>query len=203
MSFWAHATAVVDQPAQIGEGTKVWHFSHVMAGARVGAHCSLGQNVFVGGGAVIGDRCKVQNNVSLYDGVELEDDVFVGPSAVFTNVINPRAFVSRKSEYRPTRVGRGASIGANATVICGHAVGAYAFVAAGAVVTRDVPPFALVVGVPARRMRWICRCGVALPASGARAKRGTPGQVTLTCTACGERFGRRGSGVRQALVALF
>lgn len=172
--YWAHATAVVDQPAQIGAGTKIWHFCHVMPGARIGEGCVLGQNVFVASRAVIGNGCKIQNNVSLYDDVILEDDVFVAPSAVFTNVINPRAFVERKHEYRKTVVGRGASVGANATVVCGHAVGSYAFVGAGAVVTKDVPPYALVTGVPARRVGWMCRCGTCLP-SGPRP----------TCSACG------------------
>jgi UDP-2-acetamido-3-amino-2,3-dideoxy-glucuronate N-acetyltransferase len=165
-TYWAHPTAAVDQPADIGPGTKIWHFCHVMAGARIGARCVLGQNVFVASRAVIGNGCKIQNNVSLYDDVILEDDVFLAPSAVFTNVNNPRAFIERKHEYRKTVVGRGASVGANATVVCGHNVGAYAFVGAGAVVTKDVPAYALVTGVPARRMGWMCRCGVRLPAGG-------------------------------------
>lgn len=161
--YWAHPTAIVDQPARIGEGTKIWHFCHVMAGARIGARCVLGQNVFVASRAVIGDGCKIQNNVSLYDDVVLEDEVFLAPSAVFTNVVNPRAFIERKHEYRKTVVGRGASVGANATVVCGHNVGPYAFVGAGAVVTRDVPAYALVTGVPARQVGWMCRCGARLP----------------------------------------
>jgi UDP-2-acetamido-3-amino-2,3-dideoxy-glucuronate N-acetyltransferase len=163
VTYWAHPTAIVDQPAQIGEGTKIWHFCHVMAGAKIGERCVLGQNVFVAARAVLGNGCKVQNNVSLYDDVILEDDVFVAPSAVFTNVVNPRAFVERKHEYRTTRVGRGASVGANATVVCGHAIGEYAFIGAGAVVTKDVPAYALVTGVPARPIGWVCRCGVRLP----------------------------------------
>src|SRR3954470_8168185 len=161
-TFWAHPTAVVDEPVEIGPGTKIWHFSHVMAGARIGASCSLGQNVYVGARAVIGTGCKIQNNVSLYDAVLLEDEVFIGPSAVFTNVVNPRAFVQRKQEYQPTHVRRGASIGANATIVCGCEIGAYAFVAAGAVVTQDVRPYSLVKGVPAKHTGWICRCGVTL-----------------------------------------
>jgi UDP-2-acetamido-3-amino-2,3-dideoxy-glucuronate N-acetyltransferase len=172
--FWAHPTAVIDRGAHIGPGTKVWHFSHVMAGARVGARCVLGQNVFVAATAVIGDGCRIQNNVSVYDGVVLEDDVFVGPSAVFTNVRNPRAAVSRKAEMQPTSVSRGATIGANATIVCGVRIGEYAFVAAGAVVTRNVPRHAVVAGVPARRTGWICRCGE----RGLR--RGRP------CPACGQ-----------------
>jgi UDP-2-acetamido-3-amino-2,3-dideoxy-glucuronate N-acetyltransferase len=157
--FWAHATAIVEGPASIGAGTRIWHFSHIMPGARIGARCSLGQNSFVGSRAVIGDGCKIQNNVSLYDAVVLEDEVFVGPSAVFTNVIIPRAFIERKHAYAETHVGRGASIGANATIVCGRTIGAYAMVGAGAVVTHDVPAHALVTGVPARRTGWVCRCG--------------------------------------------
>jgi UDP-2-acetamido-3-amino-2,3-dideoxy-glucuronate N-acetyltransferase len=175
--YWAHPTAIVDQPASIGDGTKIWHFCHVMSGARIGARCVLGQNVFVASRAVIGDGCKIQNNVSLYDDVILEDQVFVAPSAVFTNVTNPRAFIERKHEYRETVVGRGASVGANATVVCGHRIGEYAFVGAGAVVTRDVPAYALVTGVPARQVGWMCRCGIRLP-DGPRP----------TCPACGQRY---------------
>lgn len=188
--FWAHPTAVIDPPAAIGAGTRIWHFAHVMAGATIGADCSLGQNAFVAAGAAIGDRCRIQNNVSLYDGVVLGDDVFVGPSAVFTNVINPRAFVSRKAEYRRTEVASGASIGANATIVCGHRLGAFCLVAAGAVVTSDVAPYALVAGVPARRIGWICRCGVTLPRGRAR---------QLTCASCGSRYARTGRGAQQQL----
>lgn len=168
MSYFAHPTAVIDDGADIGEGTKVWHFSHVSPSARIGRACSLGQNVYVGSRAVVGDHCKVQNNVSLYDAVILEDGVFVGPSAVFTNVINPRAQVERKDEYRETRVRAGASLGANCTVVCGVTIGAYALVGAGAVVTRDVPDHALVTGVPARVIGWVSRHGerLDLPAEG-------------------------------------
>src|SRR5215216_5255248 len=148
MSTFIHQSSFVDDGAVIGDGTKVWHFCHVMSGAVIGERCSLGQNVVVMPGTRIGDNVKIQNNVSIYEGVELEDDVFCGPSMVFTNVVNPRSAVSRKSEYRRTRVGRGASIGANATVICGHDIGEYAFIGAGAVVTSDVPPHALMMGVP-------------------------------------------------------
>jgi UDP-2-acetamido-3-amino-2,3-dideoxy-glucuronate N-acetyltransferase len=192
--FWAHATALVDPPATIGDGTKVWHFAHVMSGAKVGAGCSLGQNVFVGARGVIGDRCKIQNNVSVYDDVVLGNDVFVGPSAVFTNVVNPRAFVVRKDEYRRTDVEDGASIGANATIVCGYRLGAYCFVAAGAVVARDVLPYALVAGVPAKRIGWICKCGVTLPKPSKGKKK-----KTLTCEACGERYAVSGKGDKQRL----
>jgi UDP-2-acetamido-3-amino-2,3-dideoxy-glucuronate N-acetyltransferase len=160
VGWFKHDSAIVDDGALIGDGTKIWHFCHVSSGARIGADCMLGQNVYVAG--VVGDRVRLQNNVSVFDGVVLDDDVFVGPSAVFTNVINPRSEFSRKSEYMPTRVGAGATIGANATIVCGITVGRYAFVGAGAVVTHDVKPFALVVGVPARQIGWICRCGVGL-----------------------------------------
>jgi UDP-2-acetamido-3-amino-2,3-dideoxy-glucuronate N-acetyltransferase len=156
---WAHPTAVIDPGAHLGEGTKVWHFCHVMSGARVGRRCVLGQNVFVAASARIGDGCRLQNNVSIYDGVVLEDEVFVGPSAVFTNVRHPRAMVDRRATFERTLVGRGATIGANATVVCGVTIGAFAFVGAGAVVTRDVAEHAMVAGVPARRTGWICRCG--------------------------------------------
>jgi UDP-2-acetamido-3-amino-2,3-dideoxy-glucuronate N-acetyltransferase len=162
-SWWAHESAIIDKGAKLGSGTRVWHFSHVCSGAVIGSHCSLGQNVFVANGVLIGDNVKIQNNVSVYEGVTLEDQVFCGPSMVFTNVINPRSHVPRKDEYRPTIVKRGATLGANSTIICGHTVGHYAFVAAGAVVTRDVSPYALIVGAPARRVGWMCKCGERLP----------------------------------------
>lgn len=154
-----HASAIVDDGAQVGAGTRIWHFSHVCAGARIGQACSLGQGVFVGNDVVIGNGVKIQNNVSVYDGVTLEDEVFCGPSMVFTNVMNPRAAVVRKNEYRPTRVRRGATLGANCTVVCGVTIGEHAFVGAGAVVRHDVPAHALVVGVPARQVGWISRHG--------------------------------------------
>jgi len=187
---WIHPTAIVDDGAQLGPGTKVWHFCHVMGGARVGARVSLGQNVYVAATVVLGDGCKIQNNVSLYDGVTLAADVFVGPSAVFTNVVNPRAFVIRRDEYKTTAIGQGASIGANATIVCGHDIGQYAFVAAGAVVTRTVAAYALVGGVPARFMGWMCRCGVRLT----QAK----GPV-LTCNTCESRYTLQGRGSKQSI----
>jgi UDP-2-acetamido-3-amino-2,3-dideoxy-glucuronate N-acetyltransferase len=174
--YYKHETAVVDEPCDIGAGTKIWHYCHVMSGARIGEHCTLGQNVFVGSRAVIGNRVKVQNNVSVYDGVELEDEAFVGPSAVFTNVVTPRAHVSRKDAYERTLVRRRATIGANATVVCGVTIGEYAFVGAGAVVTDDVPPHALVLGVPARHEGWVCRCGSRL------------GEDALECRGCHDRY---------------
>ena len=158
-SYFQHESAVVDYGAQIGDDSRIWHFSHVCSGARIGVGVSLGQNVFVGNEVVIGDRCKVQNNVSIYDNVTLEDGVFCGPSMVFTNVHNPRALVERKNEYRDTVVGKGASLGANCTIICGVSIGAYALIGAGAVVTRNVPDFALMVGVPAKQTGWISAFG--------------------------------------------
>ena len=157
--YYVHESSFVDEPVEIGAGTKIWHFCHVMSGAVIGRHCSLGQNVFIAARTRIGDNAKIQNNVSIYDCVELEDDVFCGPSMVFTNVINPRSAVSRKDEFMSTLVRRGATIGANATVICGSTLGRYCFVAAGAVVRHDVPDFALVVGVPARLVGWMSRSG--------------------------------------------
>ena len=160
--YFAHPSSFVDEGAVIGAGTKIWHFSHVMPGAVIGERCNLGQNVVVMPGTKIGNNVKVQNNVSIYEGVELEDDVFCGPSCVFTNVNNPRSHVSRKNEYQRTLVKRGGTIGANATIVCGVTVGSHAFVGAGAVVTRDVAPFALVVGTPARQVGWVGRRGVRL-----------------------------------------
>ncbi len=161
-----HASAYVDEGAVVGAGTRIWHFCHVMPGAVIGERCSLGQNVVVMNGTRLGDNVKVQNNVSIYEGVEIEDDVFCGPSMVFTNVVNPRSHVSRKDEYRRTLVRRGASIGANATIVCGVTLGEYCLVGAGAVVTKDVPAYALMVGVPARRTGWACACGVLLTGPG-------------------------------------
>lgn len=159
MTYWKHDSAIVDDGAQLGAGTKVWHFAHVSPGARIGERCSLGQGVYVGNDVSIGDNVRIQNNVSVYDAVTLENDVFCGPSMVFTNVYNPRAAVARKNEYRRTLVKQGATLGANCTIVCGTTLGRYAFVGAGAVVQKDVPDFALVVGVPARRIGWMSRHG--------------------------------------------
>lgn len=158
-NYFIHDTAIVEHPRIIGEGTKIWHWTHVMPGARIGKKCVLGQNVYVGSKAVLGNNVRVQNNVSIYDMVILEDDVFCGPSMVFTNVINPRSHVERKDEYMLTTVGRGASIGANATILCGNPIGEYAFIGAGSVVTKAVPAFALVVGIPAKQIGWVSRAG--------------------------------------------
>ena len=160
--WFAHDSAIVDDGARIGAGTKIWHFSHVSGGARIGANCVLGQNVYVAPTAVIGDRVRIQNNVSIYDAVVIESEAFIGPSAVFTNVRTPRSEIPRKHDLQLTRIGRGATIGANVTVVCGHEVGPYAFIGAGAVVTANIPAFALVFGVPARQIGWMCRCGVRL-----------------------------------------
>ncbi|MFA7567230.1 MAG: acyltransferase [Alkalispirochaeta sp.] len=157
--YFAHETAVIDNGAQIGAGTKIWHFSHVMSGARIGDGCVLGQNVYIGTRGVLGNGCKVQNNVSIYDDVICEDDVFLGPSCVLTNVMDPRAFVERKTEYKTTLIKKGASVGANATVVCGVTLGEYCFIGAGSVVTKDVPAYALVYGTPARRHGWVSRVG--------------------------------------------
>ena len=157
--YFAHETAVIDEGCFIGRGTKIWHFSHIMAGCRIGENCNIGQNVVISPEVVLGNRVKVQNNVSVYTGVVCGDDVFLGPSCVFTNVINPRSAVNRKNQYAPTRVGKGATIGANATIVCGHDIGEYAFIGAGAVVTKTVPAYALVVGNPARQIGWMSEYG--------------------------------------------
>ena len=179
MSYTVDRTAVVDGSCKIGEGTRIWHFSHLVSGCKVGKGCSIGQNVVVMGRAVIGDGVRIQNNVSVYDGVIVEDDVFIGPSAVFTNVVNPRAFISRKSEYRTTKIRRGASIGANATIVCGHEIGEYSLIGAGCVVTHDVKPYALIMGNPARQTGWVGKAGVKLEFDE---------EGIATCPMTGERY---------------
>ena len=178
-AYFVHESSYVDEPCEIGEGTRIWHFSHVMAGSKIGRRCNIGQNVVISPQVRIGDNVKIQNNVSVYTGVELEDDVFCGPSMVFTNVLNPRSHVSRRDEYQVTLVKQGASIGANATVVCGHTIGRYAFIGAGAVVTSDVPDYAMVVGNPSRVVGWMCQCGVKLDLSRDPAK-----EERATCSAC-------------------
>lgn len=183
-----HPTAAIDAPSVIGDGTRIWHFTHVLKNSRIGRDCNIGQNVVIGPDVTIGDRCKIQNNVSVYPGVTLEDGVFCGPSMVFTNVINPRAEIERKHEYRPTLVKRGATIGANATLVCGHTIGRYALIGAGAVVTRDVPDFGLAVGNPARVIGWVCTCGTRL----------ADGDWTATaCPACAKSYHRDGDTVTE------
>ncbi len=178
MKYTAHTSAIVDDGATIGDNTKIWHFTHVCGGATIGERCSLGQNVFIGNDVQIGNNVKIQNNVSIYDAVYLEDDVFCGPSMVFTNVFNPRSHVIRKHEYRKTLVKRGATIGANATIVCGITVGEYAFIGAGSVVNKDVKPYAMMVGVPARQIGWMCQCGVKLSFTNNLA----------TCTTCNSNY---------------
>jgi UDP-2-acetamido-3-amino-2,3-dideoxy-glucuronate N-acetyltransferase len=179
-NYFVHESSYVDEPSSIGEGSKIWHFSHILKNVTVGKKCNIGQNVVIGPNVKVGDNCKIQNNVSVYEGVELEESVFCGPSMVFTNVFNPRSEVVRKDEYRKTLVKKGASIGANATVVCGSTIGEYAFVGAGSVVTRDVAPYALVMGNPARRTAWMCRCGEKL----GKAKAGE----VANCPACGASY---------------
>jgi UDP-2-acetamido-3-amino-2,3-dideoxy-glucuronate N-acetyltransferase len=179
--YSVHPSSYVDDGCEIGDGTRIWHFCHIMPRARIGRGCNIGQNVVVSPDVVVGNNVKIQNNVSLYTGVILEDDVFCGPSMVFTNVVNPRSHVSRKDEYRQTLVKRGASIGANTTIVCGHTIGRYAFIGAGAVVTKDVPDYALIVGNPGRISGWMCQCGVKL-ASGKEAP------ASATCAACGTAY---------------
>jgi UDP-2-acetamido-3-amino-2,3-dideoxy-glucuronate N-acetyltransferase len=190
-SYFVHESAYVDQPCEIGAGTKIWHFCHILSGAKIGRGCNLGQNVMIGGRVVVGDNCKIQNNVSLYDGVVLEDDVFCGPSCVFTNVINPRSQIVRRGEYQRTLVRRGASIGANATIVCGATIGRYAFVGAGAVVRGDVPDYALMLGVPARRRGWMSRYGFRLPAPAA--------DGIMVCPVSGWRYQEVSQGVVRCL----
>lgn len=190
MTFFRHDSAIIDDGAEIGEGSRIWHFAHVCSGARIGRGVSLGQGVFVGNKVRIGDNCKIQNNVSVYDNVTLEEGVFCGPSMVFTNVYNPRALIERKSEYRDTHVGKGATLGANCTIVCGVRIGAYAFIAAGAVVTQDVPDYALIMGVPGRQKGWMSAFGerLALPVSG---------EGEANCPASGERYVLSGGRLTQ------
>ena len=185
MTFTAHPSAIVDEGAQVGDGTRIWHWVHVSSKARIGHGCSLGQGVYVGNDVSIGNNVKIQNNVSVYDAVTLEDDVFCGPSMVFTNVYNPRSAVARKDEYRPTLIRRGATLGANCTIVCGTTVGEYAFVGAGAVVNKDVPAFALMVGVPAKQVGWMSRFGERLDLPLA-------GSATAVCKHTGERYQLQG-----------
>jgi UDP-2-acetamido-3-amino-2,3-dideoxy-glucuronate N-acetyltransferase len=179
--YQVHESSYVDEGCRIGDGTKIWHFCHIMSGAVIGERCNIGQNVVIAPDVTLGNNVKVQNNVSIYTGVVLDDDVFCGPSMVFTNVVNPRSHVVRKNEYRRTHVGKGASLGANCTVVCGHDIGRYAFVGAGAVVTKSVPDYALVVGNPGRIVGWMCECGIKL-ASGAVLP------ATTKCDACGAEY---------------
>jgi len=179
---YVHPSSYVDEPCSIGAGTKIWHFSHVMSNCRIGERCNIGQNVVISPEVVIGDNVKIQNNVSVYTGVILEDDVFCGPSMVFTNVTNPRSHVARKNEYKRTLVRQGASLGANATVVCGVTIGRYAFVGAGSVVTRDVPDYALVYGNPARVRGWMCACGIGIEFTN------EAGSAVARCSACGTRY---------------
>lgn len=188
--YFVHSSSFVDQPCVIGAGTKIWHFSHVMKNSRIGLGCNIGQNVVISPDVTIGNNVKIQNNVSVYTGCVLEDDVFCGPSMVFTNVINPRSHVSRKDEYRTTLVRRGASLGANSTVVCGVTIGRYAFIGAGSVVTRDVPDYALVYGNPARIRGWVCGCGIKLDLGG---------KDSAQCAACGCGYVLSGGKVELAV----
>jgi UDP-2-acetamido-3-amino-2,3-dideoxy-glucuronate N-acetyltransferase len=190
--FFVHESSYVDQPCLIGEGSKIWHFSHIMRDCTLGQRCNIGQNVVISPGCHIGTNVKIQNNVSIYTGVVLEDDVFCGPSSVFTNVINPRSHVPRQHEYRQTLVKRGASIGANATIVCGHTLGKYCLVGAGSVVTREVPDYALVIGNPARIHAWVCYCGAKLPLSTS-----PEGHEEASCPDCSRRYSRVGRVVKQ------
>ena len=190
--YFAHESSYIDEPSAIGKDTKIWHFSHIMKDSVIGERCNIGQNVVISPGCKLGNNIKIQNNVSIYTGVTLEDDVFCGPSCVFTNVINPRSHVSRKNEYAATTVKQGTSIGANATIVCGVTLGRYCFIGAGAVVTRDVPDYAMVYGTPARIRGWVCNCGVKLnfPANANQ-------HASVACDACGRDYQRAGEQVSE------
>ena len=193
-THFVHPSSFVDEPCSIGKGTKIWHFCHIMENCEIGENCNLGQNVVISPGCVIGNNVKIQNNVSIYTGVVLEDDVFCGPSAVFTNVINPRSHVPRRDQYKRTMVMRGATIGANATVVCGVTLGRYCFVGAGAVITRDVPDYGMVYGNPGRLRGWMCYCGSKLPLGSF-----ADGVETAHCQACGRRYQKKGFTIAQCL----
>lgn len=187
MDYFVHPSSFVDEGARIGEGTKIWHFSHVCGSASIGEKCTIGQNVYIAPNVIIGDNVKIQNNVSVYEGVVLEDDVFCGPSMAFTNVINPRSAVCRRDEFKKTTVKKGATIGANATVVCGHTIGRYAFLGAGTVVTKDVPDYALVMGIPGRIAGYMCECGVKLSFK----------KDSAACASCSKRYAKRGGTIRE------
>ena len=189
--FFVHQSSYVDDGATVGAGTKIWHFCHIMVGARIGERCNIGQNVVISPDVVIGNNVKIQNNVSVYTGVTLEDDVFCGPSMVFTNVVNPRSHIVRKDEYRATHVGRGVTLGANCTIVCGHSIGRYAFIGAGAVVTRDVPDHALIVGNPGRAVGWMCECGIRL--------RLVQSSAHVVCTQCGVEYVTENGGLQRVI----
>jgi len=191
-NYFVHESSYIDEPCIIGRGTKIWHFCHIMRDCKIGENCNLGQNVVVSPDCVIGNNVKIQNNVSIYSGVNLEDDVFCGPSAVFTNVVNPRSHLPRKNEYKPTLVRRGATIGANATVVCGVTLGRYCFIGAGAVITRDVPDYAMVYGNPARLRGWMCYCGVKLDL-----EISAGGAEIAQCCACSRRYEKKGLSLSQ------
>ena len=192
-AYFVHQSCFVDEPCEIGDDTKIWHFSHIMKNCRIGQRCNIGQNVVISPGVSIGNNVKIQNNVSVYTGCILEDDVFCGPSMVFTNVVNPRSHVIRRDEYRTTLVRRGATLGANSTIVCGVTIGKYSFVGAGSVVTRDLPDYALAVGNPARIKGWMCACGIKLSFVPA------VGRETATCGVCGGRYSKTGERVEEII----
>jgi len=185
--YYVHESSYVDEPCTIGKGTKIWHFTHIMPNCKIGENCNIGQNVVISSGVTLGNNVKIQNNVSVYTGVYCEDDVFLGPSCVFTNVINPRSHVSRKDEYKETLVQRGASIGANATIVCGNRIGRYALIGAGTVVTKDVPDYALMVGNPARQLGWMCQCGEKINFK----------ENDAVCTVCSKQYSKTDNCVRE------